>query len=123
MPDVVEFVAQGQILGGVGLALDKDTQIDVLGSLNLEDLDALLVMTIKAGLSGQEFMPELLEKVRKLRERARFTPIGVDGGINNETIVEAQKAGATRFISTSHLFGSQNPPEAFHALDSIVDNT
>lgn len=123
MPDITEFVAQAQLLGAVGLAIDKDTDISILDKIKLMDLDTLLIMTIKAGKSGQQFEPELLEKVKKIHEVARFLPIEVDGGINSETIITACQAGASRFISTSHLFGAQNIEEEYNNLHSLITRT
>jgi len=116
MPDPIEFVAQGQLLGAVGLAIDGPTDISVLKNLNLNDLDTLLAMTIKAGESGRQFQPELLEKVRKIKELSPYLPIEVDGGINDKTIVDACTAGATRFAVTSHLFGASDIATEFKNL-------
>ncbi|MDO8270073.1 MAG: HisA/HisF-related TIM barrel protein [Candidatus Levybacteria bacterium] len=123
MPDPVEFVAQGQLLGAVGLAIDGPTKLDDLQDLNLNDLDCLLVMTITAGKSGQEFQSELLEKVREIRKNYEYLPIEVDGGINDKSIVEAVEAGANRFVSTSHLFGSSSIREEYHHLTSLIHNS
>lgn len=120
MPDPVEFVAQGQLVGTVGLAIDGPTSLDVLSNINLNDLDCLLIMTIKAGFSGQQFNPELLEKVREIRKKYGYLPIEVDGGINAETITKAKDAGANRFISTSHLFKSENIEETYRLLTSSI---
>jgi len=120
MPDPVEFIAQGQLLGAVGLAIDGPTSLDVLDNLNLNDLDCLLIMTINAGFSGQEFMFEMLEKVRAIREKYPYLPIEVDGGINEITIVKAKNAGATRFVTTSALYGAENISEEFKKLTSYV---
>lgn len=120
MPDVVEFVAKAQEYGAVGLAFDKPTNLEILDTISPNDLDMLLVMTIKAGRSGQQFEEELLSKVKALREKYSYMPIEVDGGINDTTIKKALEAGATRFVSTSHIFGSQNPEESYHQLQSLV---
>ncbi len=117
MPNQAEFVAQGQLLGEVGLAIDGPTSIDEI-KVPLDDLDCLLFMTIKAGKSGQRFMDEHLEKLRALISRDDFEnlPIEVDGGVNDQTILEAKNAGATRFITTSYLFGSVNPHQQYEGL-------
>lgn len=120
MTDPVEFVAQGQLLGAVGLAIDGPTEIDVLEKYNLNDLDCLLVMTINAGFSGQEFNPEHLNKVKKIKEKYSYLPVEVDGGINNETIIKAKEAGASRFVTTSHLYKSENIKDEFVRLTSSV---
>ncbi len=122
MPDISEFVAEGQILGEVGLAVDGPTDIKMLDSVNLEDLDSILIMTIKAGQSGQTLMSEHLEKVKNLRDKIEFEHlrIEVDGGINDSTILQARDAGANRFIATSFIWNSENPAEAFKKLQTIV---
>lgn len=120
MPDPVEFVAQGQLLGAVGLAIDGPTNIDVLKDLNLNDLDCLLIMTITAGFSGQEFQENLLDKVREIKKKYEFLPVEVDGGINDKTILMAKEAGANRFVATSHLFSSEHIEEEFTRLTSSI---
>lgn len=120
MPDPVEFVAQAQLLGAVGLAIDGPTSLDALNHLNLNDLDCLLIMTIKAGFSGQNFQEENLKKVIEIKKNYSYLPVEVDGGINNETILKARDAGANRFVSTSHLYKSENIEEEFEKLTSSV---
>ena len=120
MPDPTEFVAQAQQYGAAGLAIDGPTSIEALNSLNLNTLDCLLIMTIKAGESGRAFQAELLEKVKKIKQTHGYLPIEVDGGINNETIVAAKDAGASRFVTTSSLFGSQNIKEEYENLTSLI---
>jgi ribulose-phosphate 3-epimerase len=114
MSDQVEFVAQAQLLGDVVLALDKQSSVDDL-HVPLDDLDGLLVMTIQAGFSGQKFEEVLLEKVKKLREQTAL-PIEVDGGINDQSILTAAKAGANRFVATSFLFNTDTPEKQFKLL-------
>lgn len=115
MPDQEEFVAQAQLLGEVGLALDKQTPLDAI-KVNLEDLDALLVMDIQAGFSGQKFEEKLLDKVKEARAKHEYLSIEVDGGINDETIEIAAAAGANRFVATSFLFGAETPEEQYKLL-------
>lgn len=104
-----DFVAKGELLGEVGLALDANTPLVSLKA-DYQDLDCVLVMSVKAGFSAQEFMPEVLEKVKKIREISPI-PIEIDGGINDKTIIQASGCGASRFVTTSFLFNgdfSQN---------------
>lgn len=117
MPSQAEFIAQGQLLGEVGLALDGPTQIEEISS-PFHDLDAILVFTSDhIGSSGTKLNREKLEKIKLLSEKAS-TPIEADGGINNETIKLARDAGATRFVATSFL--SNNPQKAFDTLLDLV---
>lgn len=108
MSDQASFVARAETLGEVGLALDAKSDVDAI-TVPLLDVDTVLIMTIKAGFSGQQFMPHLLDKVRKLAKHELF-PIEVDGGMNDQTIIQAVKAGASRFVATSYLFSSELPP-------------
>jgi ribulose-phosphate 3-epimerase len=102
-----------------GLAVDRDTPLepylDILG-----EFDTLLVMTIKAGFGGQEFIPDLLEKVRLARTHVRSGHlrlfIEVDGGISLDTIEAAAQAGADVFVAGSAVFGAEDPGRAVEAL-------
>lgn len=119
MQNIEEFIAKGQILGEVGLALDLNTDLGKI-TVPLDDLDVILLMGVKAGASGQAFNKSVLGKIKTLREKS-FIPIEIDGGITDETIVLAKEAGANRFVTTSFLF-SQNPIEAFEKLNQAVNS-
>lgn len=118
MKDINEFVALGQVLGEVGLALDIDTSIDEL-KISLDDLDVLLLMGVKAGESGQDFQPKVLDKIKTIREKSQIH-IEIDGGINDITIVGCSNAGATRFITTSYIFNSKDPMQSFEKLKALI---
>lgn len=122
MPSQEEFVAEAQLFGEVGLALDGPTSLDAIKVL-YSDLDCILLMTIKAGESGQTLNPEYLKKIEMLKqvEDARRgiqhdMKIEVDGGINDQTILTAKNAGATRFAATSFLFNSEDPNKQYQIL-------
>lgn len=116
MPDQEAFVAEAQLYGEVVLALDKQSQVEAI-KVPIDDLDGLLVMTIQAGFSGQEFQEELLAKVKTLREKNEYLPLEVDGGMNDETIELAAAAGANRFVVTSFVFNqTESPEEQFQLL-------
>lgn len=114
MDSLEEFVAEGQIFGAVGLALDIKTPINAI-NISFDNLDTVLLMSVKAGKSGQEFLPEVLAKIRTLRQITQI-PIEVDGGINEETLIKARQEGAQRFVATSTIFQSQDPMESYEKL-------
>lgn len=118
MTDLEEFIAEGQIFGEVGLALDVDTSIEKI-KINFEDLDCILIMSVKAGKSGQEFMPSALTKIQELRKLTQI-PIEIDGGINDTTLIASKRNGATRFVTTSFIFESKDPMQAYEKLLSLV---
>ncbi len=120
MPDINEFIGKAQELGTVGLAVDGPTSLDAIKNINLNNLDCMLIMTIKAGESGRPFDDALLEKVRTINKEHGYLPIEVDGGINRETVVKAKEAGANRFVTTSHLFKSYDIQEEYQTLSSLI---
>jgi ribulose-phosphate 3-epimerase len=119
MGDQAEFIAQGQILGEVGLALDGPTELSAI-TVPYGDLDAILFYTCqKMGFSGPPMLPERLEKVKAFREKSTI-PIEVDGGVKDATIQLAKTAGATRFVATSFISGAPDPKSAYERLVSLV---
>jgi ribulose-phosphate 3-epimerase len=106
-----------------GLAIDRDTPVEPYLEL-LPYLDTILIMTIKAGFGGQSFMPELLEKVRDVRRRARLNDleirIEVDGGIAADTIEQAAEAGANAFVAGTAVYGAADPAEAIRKLRALA---
>jgi ribulose-phosphate 3-epimerase len=117
MENLEEFIAQGQIFGEVGIALDSETQVESL-NIPFDDIDTILLMSVKAGKSGQEFMPDVLEKIKNIKLKTQI-PIEIDGGINEKTIIEAKKIGVQRFVATSFIFSSSDPMQSFEKLTSL----
>lgn len=80
----------------------------------LEEVDAVLVMTVNPGFSGQEFIPQVLPKIQWLRDRiaSRGLPVAieVDGGLNEATAPLAVEAGARIVVAASAIFGSPDGP-------------
>lgn len=102
-----------------GLALDGPSGIEQLLPY-ISKIDFVLIMMYKTGPSGQIFEPVQLEKVRYLRQRYPKLPIEVDGGINSETILLAEKAGTDRFVATSAIFKSDNIENAIKELQGVM---
>jgi ribulose-phosphate 3-epimerase len=93
-----------------GLALNPETAAGAVLPF-LDIIDLLLVMTVHPGFGGQVFMPEVLPKLRSLRaeadRRGLDLPIGVDGGVNLETIGPAHAAGGDVIVVGSALYQQQ----------------
>jgi ribulose-phosphate 3-epimerase len=102
-----------------GLALKPGTPLEDWLDV-LPDFDTLLVMTVEPGFGGQEFLAEVLPKVRRARElvdTGHLTLfIEVDGGINADTIEQAAEAGADVFVAGSAVYGADDPAQAIAAL-------
>ncbi len=86
----------------------------------LGDVDQVLVMTVNPGFGGQRFIPGTLAKVETIRRwiRQRELPITleVDGGIAEDTIASAARAGANAFVAGTAIFGAPDYREAIAAL-------
>jgi len=102
-----------------GLAINPQTNIDLLIPY-LKRLDEVLIMTVEPGFYGAKFLPEMLEKVRIIRNLTPDIDIEVDGGISDQTIAAAAKAGANFFISGSYLVKSENIKERYNILRKIA---
>lgn len=100
----------------VGMAIDGPTELEVIEPF-LDSIDVVLVMTIEAGFSGQQLMPETLEKIKTIRRNFPDLPIAVDGGINEATARLVRDAGATRLVSTSYLF--RDPEHIAEAIEKL----
>ncbi|MGY1616350.1 ribulose-phosphate 3-epimerase [Geodermatophilus sp. SYSU D00691] len=102
-----------------GLAIKPGTPLDDVLEV-LPDFDTLLVMTVEPGFGGQEFMAEVLPKVRRARELVQSGHlqlfVEVDGGINADTIEQAAAAGADVFVAGSAVYGADDPAKAIAAL-------
>jgi ribulose-phosphate 3-epimerase len=84
----------------------------------LDRIDLVLVMTVNPGFGGQEFIPAMLEKIRRLKAMTagRGIRIQVDGGITPETAPLAVEAGASVLVAGSAVFGEGDYAAAIGAL-------
>jgi ribulose-phosphate 3-epimerase len=101
---------------GAGLAFNPETRPDdVLWAANGYDL--VLCMSIHPGYSGQEFMPEALDRIRALKERVPpGMHIQVDGGISPENVRSVYDAGADLIVAGSSIFGREDLPRSYRRL-------
>ena len=95
----------------VGVSLNPKTKIDLIIDY-LEKIDLVLIMSVNPGFGGQKFMPEVLEKIRKLKkiqsENHLNFDIEIDGGINFDNCQLAIEAGANILVSGTTVFKSNN---------------
>jgi ribulose-phosphate 3-epimerase len=114
-----EFVAEGQLLGEVGLALDGPTDLSAI-TVSYDDLDCVFFyVSDRVGFSGPPMLPARLKKVKEFREKSNL-PIEVDGGLKDTTILLAKEVGATRFVATSFISTAKDPKAAYDKLVSLV---
>ena len=78
----------------------------------LNEIDLVLIMSVNPGFGGQEFMPEVLEKIKELKKKKdkkkiKFD-IEIDGGINFDNNKLAIEAGANILVSGTTIFKNNN---------------
>ncbi|MFL6125864.1 ribulose-phosphate 3-epimerase [Actinophytocola sp.] len=102
-----------------GLSVKPRTPFEPYVEL-LKHYDTLLVMSVEPGFGGQEFMAEVLDKVRRARQLVDAGELRVlveiDGGINSDTIEQAAAAGVDCFVAGSAVYGADDPARAVEAL-------
>jgi ribulose-phosphate 3-epimerase len=119
--DPPRAIAQARSLGlGAGVVLNPETAVEAAVAA-AEGADLVLCMSIHPGYSGQEFMPEALDRISRLRALLPSdVRIQVDGGIHADTIGAARDAGADLLVAGSAVFWNDAPGEAYRALASAV---
>lgn len=132
--ETLEYIRRCNIKAG--LAFCPETSMSMIPKF-LDKCDMILLMTVHPGFGGQEFMPDVLEKIRFTREcvtklnirQGGITPrkgseeeklppfdIEVDGGINHETAKQCVEAGANILVSGNYLFHAPNMQKAIEEL-------
>jgi ribulose-phosphate 3-epimerase len=97
-----------------GVVINPATPVEMLENI-LDMVDHVLVMSVDPGFGGQKFIPMVLEKVRRLvamrsERRANFR-IEIDGGIGNDTIADAVRAGVEILVAGNAVFGKGSAKE------------
>ena len=91
----------------VGVSLNPESKIELISEF-LDQIDLVLIMSVNPGFGGQKFMPEVLDKIKKLKkiqeEKKLNFDIEIDGGINFENCKIAIKAGANILVSGTTIF-------------------
>jgi ribulose-phosphate 3-epimerase len=104
-----------------GVALNPSTPAATLSEV-LDSLRLVLVMTVNPGFGGQAFIPEMLGKIRQVRqaisERGLHCEVEVDGGVNLETAPLVVEAGADVLVAGSAVFDSKDGVAA--AIQSLL---
>ena len=91
----------------VGVSLKPKSQINLIED-HLNEIDLILIMSVEPGCGGQKFMPEVLEKMQKLRniinDKKLEIDIEIDGGINFNNSKTVKASGANILVSGSTVF-------------------
>jgi ribulose-phosphate 3-epimerase len=108
-----------------GIALGPAAPLSLL-EWSLEYVDYVLLLAVNPGFGGQKFIPNVLDKVRALRqlsaERGLPTIIQSDGGINAATIADFARAGVDAFVMGSAIFGGADYTKTIRELRRLAES-
>ena len=103
----------------VGISIKPGTPKEIVYPY-LSDVDMVLVMTVEPGHGGQAMIPECVEKVTAIRQKAKEEGynllIQVDGGVNAQTAHKVIEAGADVLVAGSYVFAAQDRKLAIETL-------
>jgi ribulose-phosphate 3-epimerase len=103
-----------------GLAINPGTPVSRIEPF-IEHCDLVLVMSVEPGFGGQKFMPQVLDKVRRLKSLLPpAAGLSIDGGIAEQTIGDAAAAGANVFVAGSAIFDLADYREAIQGLEKLA---
>lgn len=102
-----------------GVALNPHTPVLLLEDV-ISDLDFVLIMSVNPGFGGQKFIPNALDKVRKLKElilkKNSSALIEVDGGVDLNNAPLLIEAGAEVLVAGNTVFGAASPQKMISLL-------
>ena len=102
-----------------GLVFNPSTPLSYLDHV-MDKVDLILVMSVNPGFGGQQFIPNVLDKVRSVRKlidaSGRQIRLEIDGGVKVENIAEIARAGADTFVAGSAIFGAKDYKATISAM-------
>jgi ribulose-phosphate 3-epimerase len=108
-----------------GVVLNPSTPVSSLEEI-ANDVDFVLVMSVNPGFGGQTFIPDSLDKVRRVRDLLTRTrsaaSIEIDGGIDATNAGEVVAAGASILVAGNAIFGTGDPEAATRALRDATNS-
>lgn len=108
----------------VGVSLNPGTPLSSIEEI-LDDVDMILIMSVNPGFGGQSFIPQSLDKIRRLRKMLSdrgldHVEIEIDGGVKLENIAEVAAAGVDIFVSGSGIYNARNPKEMISEMKKVI---
>ena len=107
-----------------GISIKPKTPVSAIEPY-LSMVDMVLVMTVEPGFGGQKMIPETLEKVHALRQKALEQKldldIQVDGGITAENLYLVTEAGANVIVAGSAIFRADDPKQVVDAMKAQAE--
>lgn len=101
-----------------GLALKPETPLETAADL-IPETDLVLCMTVEPGFGGQELHPEVLKKIRELRDSGYQGFIEADGGIREDNLKSLTDSGLTVAVMGTALFHNTEGAAAVKRMHGI----
>lgn len=102
-----------------GVVLNPATPVDTIQHI-IADIDMVLLMSVNPGFGGQKFIPEVLPKIKAVKEMAEKKgvdiEIEIDGGVNSETAKQCIEAGATVLVAGSAIYNEEDYAKAISLI-------
>ncbi len=106
-----------------GLVLNPATPLDCL-DWTMDRLDVILLMSVNPGFGGQSFLPHVLEKARRVKERidasGRPIRLEIDGGVKIDNIAEIAATGVDAFVAGSAIYGKKDYAAVITAMRAEI---
>jgi len=100
----------------VGVAFNPESEPEDVAAV-AGDADVVLCMSIHPGYGGQEFMPEAIGRIERVRAALpEHVHVQVDGGIDNDNVRSVYDAGATLIVAGTAIFQREDLPRAYRRL-------
>src|SRR3989344_4652581 len=101
----------------IGLALNPETPLTLVEPW-INAVDIIIFLGVRPGRGGQEFITEVLEKIKSLRQNFPNVKIAIDGGVKISNIEELKNAGVDIFVIGSGILKSSNAGQGIQDLKS-----
>lgn len=102
-----------------GVSLNPHTPVSVLEYI-IQDIDLVLIMSVNPGFGGQKFIPQALDKIRKVKKMIQDSGspalIEVDGGVTLENAADLVAAGVDVMVAGNTVFSSPDPMDTIKKL-------
>lgn len=124
MYEPLKFVNR-MVEGGIelGIALDLETPVESVSEEIYHMVDLVLLLSVKAGFSGQKFDQRVLEKIEKVKKIVGdLVGIGVDGGLDEKKIPLCQKAGANIFYIGNSFWETEDLGKRYNELLKLIED-
>lgn len=120
-PDPASVIAKARDAGlGVGVAFNPETSVETAAAA-AAGADFVLCMSVHPGFSGQAFLPESVDRVRRLRELVGpELLLQIDGGVGPANARSVREASADLFVAASAIFYADDIAEAYRSLAAVV---